>query len=68
MYVLIRMNVFGSFSLWEPTCVCCVASGAGNTHIFVWKCLCATLNFHSFIMTGGTHAYLMPHKVTSRLL
>ena len=56
MYVLIGMNVFGSFSLWEPTCMCCVASGAVNTHIFVWKCLCATLNFHSFIHNDRWYA------------
>ena len=38
------MNVFGNFSLWEPTGMHCV-SGTVNMHSFVWKFLCAICKF-----------------------
>ena len=49
LFLVRPVNVFGSFSLWEPTCMHCVyLRDAVNTQGFVWKFLCAIYTF-SFI-------------------
>ena len=57
----IGMNVFGSFSLWEPYALC--APGTVNAQGFVWKFLCpiSYIFIHSFIFNKHTkHKNVLP--------